>query len=201
MPPLGQRIAIAKDAAFSFVYEHFLQDWYSAGAEMSFFAPLKDESPAADADAIFRPGGYPELHAEGLSQAARFRGAMVAAAARGTRIYGECGGFMVLGRSIVDAEGAAYPMLGLLPVDTSFAERNRTLGYRRLRLLGSHQPWPRHLVGHEFHYSTIAADDAAARFFEAETSDGKPLGEIGAVVGNTMGSYAHVIGLDPSRTP
>ena len=98
LPPLGQRIAVARDAAFGFSYPHILDGWRSAGAELSFFAPLNDEPPDDKADAIFLPGGYPELHAGRLASNHRFRGGVLKAAERGAWVYGECGGYMVLGR-------------------------------------------------------------------------------------------------------
>ncbi|TMJ37527.1 MAG: cobyrinic acid a,c-diamide synthase, partial [Alphaproteobacteria bacterium] len=121
LPPLGQRMAIARDEAFAFLYPHLLSGWRRRGADLSFFSPLANEAPAPDADAIYLPGGYPELHAERLSHADGFRAGLRGAADKGRLIYGECGGYMVLGRSLIDAEGKEHPMSGLLPVTTSFA--------------------------------------------------------------------------------
>ncbi len=101
--PLGQRIAVARDIAFAFSYEHMLLGWRRRGAQISFFSPLANEAPAADADAIYLPGGYPELHAGRIAASNGFREAMLEAAARGARIYGECGGYMVLGEGLIDA--------------------------------------------------------------------------------------------------
>ena len=61
--PPGQRIALARDAAFSFIYPHMLEGWRAAGAEILPFSPLADEAPDASADVCWLPGGYPELHA------------------------------------------------------------------------------------------------------------------------------------------
>ena len=76
LAPLGQRIAVARDIAFAFAYPHLLQDWREQGAEISFFSPLADEAPSPDADAVFLPGGYPELHAGRIAAAAKFRAGM-----------------------------------------------------------------------------------------------------------------------------
>ncbi|CAN0606380.1 unnamed protein product, partial [Ectocarpus sp. 12 AP-2014] len=114
LPPLGQRIAVAKDIAFEFAYPHILDDWRASGAELSVFSPLANEAPRADCDAVYLPGGYPELHAETLSTADRFIDGVRSAAARGALIYGECGGYMVLGEGLVDADGTRHPMIGLL---------------------------------------------------------------------------------------
>lgn len=191
LPPLGQRIAIARDAAFAFVYAHWLADWRAAGATLSFFSPLADESPAADADAVFLPGGYPELHCGTLAAAQRFKAGIGAAAARGSLVYGECGGFMVLGRSITDKDEKAHAMTGLLPVETAIAEPRRVLGYRRL-MHASPLPWPARLNGHEFHYSHGRARGTPS-LFEASDALGTMLPAMGACLGRVMGSYAHVI--------
>ena len=98
IPPLGQRIAVARDNAFAFSYWHLLDGWRRRGAEISYFSPLADEAPAGDSDAIYLPGGYPELHAGRLAQSENFASGMKSAAADKIAIYGECGGYMVLGR-------------------------------------------------------------------------------------------------------
>src|SRR5262249_44216218 len=123
LPPLGQRIAIARDVAFAFAYASLLDDWRAAGADLSYFSPLQDQAPAADGAAVYLPGGYPELHAGRIAANAGFLGGLRWAAARGAAIYGECGGYMVLGDGLVDAEGQRHAMAGLLPLETSFARR------------------------------------------------------------------------------
>ncbi len=192
LPPLGQHIAIARDEAFAFLYPHLLTGWRRAGAELSFFSPLADEAPSAHADAIFLPGGYPELHAGRLAEAATFVTALRSIAAKDRLIYGECGGYMVLGQALIDAEGAEHAMTGLLPVTTSFARRKLHLGYRRLAHDGA-LPFPATLKGHEFHYSTIARQDDATPLFRAEDAAGRDLGPMGQRRNRVMGSYAHVI--------
>ena len=192
LAPLGQRIAVARDEAFAFAYPHLLDGWRTAGADISFFSPLADEAPDAEADAVYLPGGYPELHAGRLSGAAKFHAGMKAAAGRDALIYGECGGYMMLGESLEDGEGRMHAMLGLLPLQTSFRTRQRHLGYRRMRPLGD-LPWTQDLVGHEFHYATIVSEGDADRLFEAEDAIGTELGALGLRVGRTMGSFCHVI--------
>ena len=141
------------------------------------------------------PGGYPELHAGRLAAAATFMDGLRAAAARGALIYGECGGFMVLGEALTDKDGATYPMAGLLPVATRIDRPKRTLGYRRLSH-GSPLPWPVDLTGHEFHYSS-AVTQSDTPLFTATDALGTVLAPTGAVVGRVMGSYAHVIDVGP----
>ncbi|MEP7239774.1 MAG: cobyrinate a,c-diamide synthase [Devosia sp.] len=191
LKPLGQRIAVARDAAFAFLYPHLLADWRTQDAELTWFSPLADEPANMNSDAIFLPGGYPELHGLRLAAADRFKASLVAARDRGALIYGECGGYMVLGEAMTDGNGRTYPMAGLLPVSTRIDRPRRSLGYRRLTLAGP-LPWPAALKGHEFHYS--AGDPhGAAPLFTATDALGEPIGPMGAVVGRVMGSYAHVI--------
>lgn len=196
LPPLGQRIAVARDEAFAFAYPHLLEGWHAKGAEIAPFSPLADESPDPQADAVYLPGGYPELHAERLAAARTFRDGLIAAEVGGALVYGECGGFMVLGNTLTDAGGKAYPMTGLLPHATSFAEPRLNLGYRRLDHDGA-LPWPRVLRGHEFHYSTeTTTHGAGAPLFEAWDADGRALEPFGLRRGLVMGSYAHVVDLE-----
>lgn len=189
LPPLGQRIAVAMDDAFCFVYPHLLADWRGHGAEVIPFSPLADQSPRTDSDAVFLPGGYPELHGEVLASAAEFREGLAVAAARNALIYGECGGYMVLGEGLTDRAGVRHRMAGLLPVNTDIGRPRRTLGYRRLRH-ASPLPWPAELMGHEFHYSSGGGGDP---LFSAADALGVSLPPMGTVVGRVMGSYAHVI--------
>lgn len=191
LPPLGQRIAIARDDAFAFLYAHWLAGWRQAGAELSFFSPLADETPAEDADTVFLPGGYPELHAGRLAVAQNFKAGLALAAARGALIYGECGGYMVLGRTLTDADRTTHAMADLLPLETSIGNPKRTLGYRRLAH-ASPLPWPTALMGHEFHYSTGRLMGAPT-LFAATDAAGAPLPPLGIQLGRIMGSYAHVI--------
>lgn len=190
--PLGQRIATTRDTAFAFSYPHLLDFWRSEGAELSFFSPLSDEPPAPDADAVYLPGGYPELHAGTLAQASTFKAGMQAASRSGKLIYGECGGYMTLGTGLIDAAGTRHEMLGLLPLETSFQTRKRHLGYRKLRPLVC-LPWTEDLTAHEFHYASIVSEGRADRLFAAEDAEGNKLAEMGLRCGSVMGSYAHVI--------
>jgi cobyrinic acid a,c-diamide synthase len=191
LPPLGQRIAIARDDAFAFIYPHLLDGWRSMGAELSFFSPLADEGPSPDCTAVFLPGGYPELHGERLAAASRFKAGLTAARDRDALIYGECGGFMVLGEALVDKAGQSHAMTGLLPVTTRIDRPKRILGYRRLVQSGD-LPWPGHLTGHEVHYSS-AKQSRLPPLFAATDALGEAMPPMGAVVGRVMGSYAHVI--------
>jgi cobyrinic acid a,c-diamide synthase len=189
LPPLGQSIAVAQDEAFSFAYPHLLDGWRKAGATLTVFSPLADEAPDPAAVAVYLPGGYPELHAGRLAANVRFLEGLRKHAGL---VYGECGGFMVLGESLGDSNGVAHAMAGLLPLSTSFARRKLHLGYRRLTPLPG-APWSRDLNAHEFHYSTLLSEGAADRLFEAQDAGGTALPPIGLRRGRVMGSYAHVI--------
>lgn len=191
LAPLGQRITIARDPAFAFIYPHILSDWREKGAELSFFSPLQNEGPSHSADAVFLPGGYPELHTEKISNASEFALGMQSAADAGKLIYGECGGYMVLGQSLTNKQGETHKMLGLLPHSSKIDRPRRQLGYRQL----SHQsplPWPNQLRGHEFHYSSQSGD-VAKSLFEATDAQGNSVDPMGCVQANIMGSYAHII--------
>lgn len=192
--PLGSRIAVARDNAFAFSYPHLLNGWKSQGAEISFFSPLADEGPDQNADSVYLPGGYPELHGGKLAQAGGFKAAMQAAQLRGARIYGECGGFMTLGDALIDADGERHAMLGLLPLETSFAKRQRHLGYRRVRPLDD-SFFSAPMTAHEFHYSVLVHEGEAERLFAVEDALGEDLGLSGLKRGNVAGSYMHLIDL------
>ena len=196
--PPGSRIAVARDDAFAFAYPWLLDGWRRAGAHIEFFAPLADEAPSADADVVYLPGGYPELHAGRLAAASRFLAGLHRAAAGGAWVWGECGGGMVLGEAIEDADGVRHPMAGLLPLATSFRQRRLHLGYRRARLcadtpLGPVGTWVR---GHEFHYATVLREGPGQPLFDAADAGGRPLGPMGRIAGRVMGSFLHAIDRD-----
>lgn len=188
--PLGNNIAIANDLAFSFIYPHLLNEWRNSGCSIEFFSPLLDEAPSAACDAVFLPGGYPELHGAQLAAASNFKAGMHQAANYGATIYGECGGYMVLGQGIVDKAGERHAMLGLLDLETSFEKRQLNLGYRRAR--ATDFPLGGVLNCHEFHYSTVVQENGQP-LFGAEDALGETLGSCGLRQDNVMGSYLHVI--------
>jgi cobyrinic acid a,c-diamide synthase len=194
LPPPGNRIALAADAAFTFMYPHVLAGWRRAGAEVVRFSPLADEAPPNDCDCCWLPGGYPELHAGTLAAAARFRSGLSNFAA--TRpVHGECGGYMVLGEGLIDASGTRHPMAGLLGHVTSFAERRLHLGYREAKLLAGCAIGPAgtRVRGHEFHYATLVADAKDAPLAELMDGDRQRLGPSGGRRGRVTGTFFHAI--------
>lgn len=194
VPPPGQRIALADDAAFSFLYAHLAEEWREEGAEIMPFSPLRDEKPDENADCCWLPGGYPELHAAALASASRFRDGMRHFAL--TRpIHGECGGFMVLGAGLEDSTGTVHEMLGLLSHETSFAKRKMALGYRQATLL-------RHSIlgaegarlrGHEFHYARVTDPGSDAAFARLQDGEGHDLSVAGGQRGLVSGTFFHVL--------
>ena len=192
LPPLAQNIALARDEAFAFAYPHQLKFWREAGATLSFFSPLADEIPDPSAQAIFLPGGYPELHAGRISGNTAFLQNLRQFSGL---IYGECGGYMVMGAGLVDAHGHRHEMAGLLPLETSFEKRKLHLGYRQLTCTAG--PFPAKLRGHEFHYATILSEGDGERLFVAENAAGEPLPPMGLRRGLVMGSFAHIISVQP----
>lgn len=196
-PPPAQRIAVAQDDAFSFLYGHLSLFWRKMGAELYPFSPLNDEVPDPSCGICWLPGGYPELHGAKLAQCHRFQNGLKKFA-QTHPIYGECGGYMVLGEAIEDREGHWHNMTGLLGHKTSFARRKLHLGYRQARalrktMIGDKNTYFR---GHEFHYATYfygqnqQPDDA---LFSCEDGYGNDLGEMGRCRGNVAGSFFHIL--------
>lgn len=195
IPPLGQRIAVADDDAFGFCYAHVIAGWHAAGAELSRFSPLADQTPDPAADAIYLPGGYPEVWAGQLAASRRFLASLGAAAKRGTTVYGECGGYIVMGQGLVDGAGKRHRMAGLLGLECSFAAPRRRLGYRNVTLAtdGPLGPAGRNFRGHEFHYAAPTVAAAARPLMYATDAIGRDLGPLGECRGNLAGSFVHLV--------
>jgi len=193
LPPPGTRIALAQDDAFTFLYPHVIQGWRQA-AEIVPFSPLADEAPHDSCDACWLPGGYPELHAGHLAVAENFKSGLAAFAA--TRpVHGECGGYMVLGEGLEDAEGVRHAMTGLLGHATSFAQRKLHLGYRQARLLSDCALGDKgdSVRGHEFHYASLVETGNDAPLAEVTDGEGNSLGPAGGRRGNVTGTFFHAI--------
>ncbi|QGM96134.1 cobyrinate a,c-diamide synthase [Methylocystis parvus] len=160
LAPPAQCIAVARDDAFSFFYPHLAQSWRRAGAELRFFSPLANEPPPQDCDLCWLPGGYPELHAGKLAAANMFFEGL-RRFSRTKPVHGECGGYMALGRVLIDADGRPHRMAELLGLETTFAKRRLHLGYRRATIEKDHflGPAGRALRGHEFHYASVLKEE------------------------------------------
>jgi len=194
LPPPGQRIALASDAAFSFMYAHLLAGWRWAGAEIIPFSPLADEPPPERCDACWLPGGYPELHAGALAGAHKFRDGLARFAAS-RPVHGECGGYMVLGEFLEDASGLRHPMTALLGHATSFAQRRLHLGYRAARLLVDSPIGAAgaRVRGHEFHHASLLTPGDDTPLAEIADAQGRAVAETGSRRGHVTGTFFHVI--------
>jgi cobyrinic acid a,c-diamide synthase len=194
LPPPGQRVALASDAAFTFVYPHLVASWRKTGAEIVSFSPLADEPPPESCDVCWLPGGYPELHACALASAHRFRDGL-ARFARTRPVHGECGGYMVLGEGLEDANGARHAMTGLLGHATSFAKRKLHLGYREARLRADSPIGSRGAVvrGHEFHYASLLAPGTDEPLVELTDAQGQAVGMDGGRRARVTGTFFHAI--------
>jgi cobyrinic acid a,c-diamide synthase len=149
-PLTGRLVGIARDAAFAFLYPANVDCLESLGARVCFFSPLADEPVPSGADAVFLPGGYPELHAEPLSAAHKFQDSIRAAHERAVPILAECGGMMALAESLGDTQGRQWPMAGILPGYTRMQPRLAALGLQAWTTIRGE------LRGHTFHYSTFS---------------------------------------------
>jgi cobyrinic acid a,c-diamide synthase len=186
------RIGLAHDEAFHFYYEDNLRRLEALGAQLVRFSPLADEV-LPDVDALYYGGGYPELFADRLAGNQTMRSAVMAFAARGRPIYGECGGLMYLAQAIRTRDGHDHPMLGLLPGCAVMADRLEALGYVEVELqadglLGA--PGLR-FRGHQFRYSRLVGADAAATGYTVRKRRGGDVFAEGYRSGNVLGSYVH----------
>ncbi|TYQ02609.1 UNVERIFIED_ORG: cobyrinic acid a,c-diamide synthase [Zoogloea ramigera] len=182
-PLHGTTIAIARDAAFMFLYPANLDLLRALGAELTFFSPLADEPVPTEAHAVYLPGGYPELHAPALSAAATWRASIRAAHAVGTPIVAECGGMMALADTLADQQGQAWPMAGLLPGAVAMQPRLAGLGPQALLTDDGI------LRGHTFHYSKLTTTVAPAAHTIKHPSAIQ--GEAWYRVGSLTASYFH----------
>ncbi len=193
----GVRIAVARDAAFCFYYRDNLELLQQAGAELTFFAPLKGESLPENAAGLYLGGGYPEIHAEPLSSQRVFLAAIRAAVSRGMPVYAECGGLMVLSRFIDLLDGRRYPMAGILPFGTRMLPKLKALGYTEVRLTGNCLlGGPNQLMrGHEFHYSEIIEEEHDPGLTMVYRVRGRQSGSErpdGYQMGSVLASYVHL---------
>ncbi|PDW04758.1 cobyrinate a,c-diamide synthase [Candidatus Viridilinea mediisalina] len=188
-------IAIARDAAFSFLYEENLDLLRAAGAQLRFFSPLHDTALPAGSGALYLGGGFPELYAAQLSANTPLLDAIRTAAAQGMPIYAECGGLMYLTEAVVDQQGQSYPMLGLL-AGRSIMTPRLTLGYRTVSAVSDNWLWRagESVRGHEFHYSTWEArPPELAPLYTCHPDRMRPQASPeGVCQDNILASYVHI---------
>ena len=149
-PPLlaGVRIAIAHDAAFSFLYAANLELLRAMGAQMVYFSPLRD-AQVPPADALYLPGGYPELHAARLAANRPLLQSVQAHCGRGAPLLAECGGMLLLFEQLTDLEGRRHAMAGVLPGQTVMHPRLQALALQSVAFPQGE------LRGHSFHHSSL----------------------------------------------
>lgn len=180
----GKTIAVARDAAFSFIYEANLDTLEALGAHLRFFSPLADRA-VPDCDAIWLPGGYPELHARRLQDNARMRESLRLQAAAGTPVWAECGGMMPLFDEMQTADGWRYRMWGLLPGAVTVQQRLAAIGPQQLETTQGV------LRGHAFHFSTCSTPLAPRALAMPPAAHAADRGEPVYRVGTTQASYFH----------
>lgn len=178
----GIRIAIARDAAFSFLYRANIDTLQALGAELTFFSPLHDAT-MPEADALYLPGGYPELHLAQLSANQPMQHSIRAHHEQRKPILAECGGMLYLLETLSDKEGHSAAVVGLLPGVATLQKRFANLGMQSISLPEGE------LRGHTFHYSKIATDMPPVAHCKPQAASGR--GEPVYRSGRLYASYLH----------
>lgn len=192
--PMQPVIAIARDAAFNFYYADNLELLVRAGARLAAFSPLSGEGIPPEADGIYIGGGFPEEFAAVIAANSLFLDGLRTAAADGMPLYAECGGYMILARSLTDRSGAVHEMAGIIPAHTVMQERRAALGYREVTALHDCLLLKQggRLRGHEFHYSSMSYPPGEARTYAYESKGRGGNQPEGYISGNIMAAYAHI---------
>lgn len=200
------RIAVARDAAFCFVYEDNLRLLQDAGAELVVFSPLQDERLPKNIRGIYLPGGYPELFADQLADNEVMKGGIRQAVEEGLPVYAECGGFIYLTQGVLGEDPLICPVedeqegtvlqefVGVFPVTTRMLLRRKALGYREVELTGDSILGPKGTIarGHEFHYSVTGEMPSAVERLYTVRKSGHDLGPEGYRYKNCLASYIHL---------
>lgn len=181
----GRTIAVARDAAFCFIYAANIDCLQAMGAQIVYFSPLHDAA-LPTCDALWLPGGYPELHAEKIMTNISMKGSVAAHVSAGKPVWAECGGMMAMFETLTTSAGESYPMWGVLAGSVTLKKRLAALGPQQLEVGGNV------LRGHAFHYSTCSTSlQATAR---TQAAPGRKLrgdGEALYVQGSVKASYFH----------
>lgn len=184
-PKAGRmRIAVARDAAFNFIYRENLarlEEW----GTVTFFSPMADEA-SPEADFVYLPGGYPEFFLESLANNESLKRGLRAYVEAGGRMLAECGGMMYLCDSIRGMDGKDYPMVGLLHQQATMEDMKLRLGYRTIRAGG--QIWK----GHEFHYSSVSPGQPPASIAVATDARGNTVDTPLYRYKNLIAGYTHL---------
>ena len=181
----GRTVAVARDAAFCFIYAANVQCLTQMGARVVFFSPLHDAA-LPQCDAVWLPGGYPELHTAQIAANTGMQASLRAHVGAGKPLWAECGGMMALMESIALADGSTAPLWGLLPGQVTMQKRLAALGPQQLAVAGHT------LRGHTFHYSTC---DSSATVVARTARPGEvPVPDAGEALyqqGSIHASYFH----------
>lgn len=191
------KIGVARDEAFSFVYEENLRLLSQAGAELIPFSPLRDSGIPEGVTGVYLPGGYPELFAEQLAGNESMKCAIATAVAGGMPMYAECGGFIYLTKGLVEPQGpveATHKFAGVFPVVTRMLNRRKSLGYREIELISDTCIGGKKLIarGHEFHYSEISDMPPSVERVYRVRRGTVDLGAEGYRIENCLASYIHL---------
>jgi len=191
------RIAVARDEAFSFVYEDNLRLLRDAGADLVPFSPLRDERLPGDIGGIYLPGGYPEVFADTLEDNRAIKGEIRNAVEAGMPVYAECGGFIYLTEGVVDTKNemeSFHELLGIFPVTTRMRTRRKALGYREVKLTHDALLGPPGTIarGHEFHYSEMGEMPSTVKRLYHVHKSGVDLGAEGYSYKSCLASYVHL---------
>jgi cobyrinic acid a,c-diamide synthase len=185
------RVAVARDEAFCFYYPASVERLRAHAAVVTFSPTAGD--PLPDCDAVYLPGGYPELHAEALAESTALR-RLADRAAEGLPVFGECGGLMALVETLRTADGAEHEMAGVLPATVRMHDRYQALDHVELRARTGTLTADAGttLRGHEFHYSSASVGSDARFAFDVVRGDGIADERDGLVEHRTLGTYCHV---------
>lgn len=178
------RFAVARDEAFNFIYPQTIRAMQGLGT-VSFFSPLRD-SQIPDANFVYLPGGYPECHLKLLSENESMLHSIKDYADGKGKLYGECGGMMYLGQSIIDWDGEAYDMAGVFDFSSSMEKSSLHLGYRSVQFNELS------MKGHEFHYTNQVNDQEKPMKLEVKNAKEVPVSSKFYTKGNARASFIHL---------
>jgi cobyrinic acid a,c-diamide synthase len=185
-------VAIARDAAFHFYYPENLELLESLGARLVPFRPLRGEGLPPEVDGLYLGGGFPEEFAGQLAGNALLREQLQTRVPQGLPVVAECGGYMYLCRSITDRSGIMHPMAGIIPADVRMQTRLAAIGYREVTALRDNLLLaPGETIrGHEFHYSTVTAEEGFPHLYTVTGSRGT--GTDGYAAHRVSAGYTHL---------
>lgn len=170
------RIAVAKDAAFCFLYQDNIDYLERNGCEIVYFSPLMDTAIPTGVHGVILSGGYPELYAKELSKNQSMRKSIAGAIQGGLPCIAECGGFLYLQKELESAEGEVFPMAGVIDGKGFQTKRLQRFGYMTLcteqetMLAGKGEK----ILAHEFHYwnsSSLGTDYQVTKASDGSVAD------------------------------